>query len=113
MAINGELMSDIANTNWDDIKHTDAKASCKSLRSVVDVMVITVTSANIRGATVSGTFEVADSPNPFRTESGELRVEVKCLWHDRKPFESWMHLAISNKYAFIRRYSGEVVANIA
>lgn len=106
-------MSDIGNTNWEGIPNTDAKATCKSHRNVVDVMVISVENAQIRSATVSGVFEIADSPNPFRLDNGDLRVEVKCLWHDRKPSDTWMHLAIPNKYQFIRRYTGQVVENIA
>lgn len=105
-------MSDVANTNWDGVPNTDANATCKSHRSVVDVMVVTVSNGHIRGATVDGTFEVADVPNPFRVVDGNLRVEVKCLWHDRKPADSWMHLGIPNKYSFVRRFSGQVVENI-
>ena len=106
-------MSDIGNTNWDGIPNTDPTAHCSSLRNVVDVMVISVENAQIRSATVSGVFEIADVPNPFRIVDGDLKVEVKCLWHDRKPSDTWMHLAVSNKYQFIRRYTGQVVENIA
>jgi hypothetical protein len=106
-------MSDIGNTNWEGIPNTDSAANCSSLRNVVDAMVISVENAQIRSATVSGVFEIADVPNPFRIDNGDLRVEVKCLWHDRKPSDSWMHLAISNKYEFIRRYTGQVVKNIS
>ena len=106
-------MSDLGNTNWDGIPNTDNKATCISHRHVVDVMVITVEKAQIRSSTVSGTFEVADVPNPFRLDDGNLRVQVKCLWYARKPSDSWMNLAIPNKYQFIRRYSGDVVENIA
>jgi len=106
-------MSDIGNTNWDGIPNTDPTANCSSLRNVVDVMVISVENAQIRSATVSGVFEIADVPNPFRIADGDLKVEVKCLWHDRKPSDTWMHLAVSNKYQFIRRYTGQVVEYIA
>ena len=106
-------MSDIGNTNWDGIPNTDPTANCSSLRNVVDVMVISVENAQIRSATVSGVFEIADVPNPFRLDNGDLKVEVKCLGHDRKPSDTWMHLAVSNKYQFIRRYTGQVVENIA
>ena len=61
-------MSDHGNTNWDGIPNTDNKATCVSHRHVVDVMVITVENAQIRSSTVSGTFEVADVPNPFRLD---------------------------------------------
>ena len=106
-------MSDIGNTNWEGIPHTDPTANCSSLRNVVDVMVISVENARIRLATVTGVFEIADVPNPFRLDNGDLRVEVKCLWHDRKPTDTWMQLEIPNKYQFIRRYTGQVVENIA
>ena len=106
-------MSNIGDTHWEGIPNTDHKATCKSYRHVVDVMVLSVEKAQIRSATVSGVFEIADVPNPFRIVDGDLKVEVKCLWHDRKPTDTWMHLAIPNKYQFIRRYTGQVVENIA
>lgn len=98
---------------WDDIPHTDAKAVVVKHRAVVDVMAVRVDKASIRLATVSGWFEVADVPNPFRIVDGDLKVEVKCHWKGKKPETEWLHLTITNKYQFVRRYSGEVADNIA
>ena len=98
---------------WDDIPHIDAKAVVVKHRTVIDVMAIRVEKASIRHATVSDWFEVADSPNPFRVVDGALKVEVKCRWKGLKPDTEWIHLTITNKYQFIRRYTGEVADNIA
>lgn len=100
-------------TTWDDIPHTDSKAIVVKHRTVVDVMAIRVDKASIRLATVSGWYEVADVPNPFCIIDGDLKVEVKCHWKGLKPATEWLHLTISNKYQFVRRYSGNVAENIA
>ncbi len=97
---------------WDDIPHTNPKATVKAHREAVDVLAICVEKASVREATVSGWFEVADSPNPFTYERGSLTVEVKCHWYGLKPEKEWMHLRISNKYQLIRRFSGDVMDNI-
>ena len=100
------------NTNWDNIPHTNPNAQPKSERRVVDVLAIRVELASIRGATVSGVFELADNPQPITIYNGELRAEVKCLWYDRKPTTTWTHLLLSKKWELIKNYSGEVVDNI-
>lgn len=100
-------------TTWDNVPHTDDKATVTATRPVIDVMVIEVANAKIRNATVNGTFEVADVANPFRLDNGVLKVEVKCHWYGLQPKDAWMHLTISNKYQFIRRYTGEVADNIS
>lgn len=101
------------NKTWDGILHTDAKAVVVKHRAVVDVMAIRVDKASIRLATVSGWFEVADVPNPFRIIDGNLKVEVKCYWKGLKPPTEWIHLTIPNKYQFVRRFSGEVAEDMA
>jgi hypothetical protein len=98
---------------WDNVPHTDDKATVTETRPVIDVMVIEVANARIRNATVNGTFEVADVANPFRLDNGVLKVEVKCHWYGLQPKDAWMHLTIPNKYQFIRRFTGEVADNIA
>ena len=97
---------------WNDIPHTDPKATVVNHRRVVDVMAVRVENANIRLATVSDWFEIADVANPFRIVDGKLTVEVKCHWYGLKPSTEWTHLIISNKYQFVRRYSGDVADNI-
>jgi hypothetical protein len=105
-------MTNSLNTNWDNIPHTNSNAQQKSERRVVDVLAIRVESASIRGATVSGIFELADNPQPITIYNGDLRAEVKCFWYNRKPTSTWMHLSLSKKWELIRNYSGEVVDNI-
>lgn len=100
-------------TTWGNVPHTDDKATVTETRPVIDVMVIEVSNASIRNATVTGTFEVADVANPFRMDNGVLKVEVKCHWYGLQPKDAWMHLTISNKYQFIRRFTGEVADNIS
>lgn len=97
---------------WNDVPHTDAKAAVKDYRKVVDVLAICVDKASVRDATVSGWFEVADSPSPFVYERGSMTVEVKCRWFGLKPDKEWMHLQISNKYQLVRRFSGTVADNV-
>lgn len=99
---------------WDDVPHTNPHATAQKQRRVIDVMALCVEKASIRNATVSGWFEVADVENPFTFEDGSLTVKVKCHWYGLRPKaeKDWMHLRITNKYQFMRRYSGEVVDNV-
>jgi hypothetical protein len=101
------------NKTWNDVLHTDPKATVIKHRRVVDVMAVRVENANIRLATVSDWFEVADVANPFRIVDGKLTVEVKCHWKGKKPSTEWMHLTIGNKYQFVRHYDGDVADDIA
>lgn len=100
-------------TNWDGVPHTDAKAKVDVFRRVEDVLAICVENASYRLASLSGWFEVADASNPFTYVDGALKVEVKCGWKGAKPPKEWLHLSINNKYQLVRRYSGDVAANIA
>jgi hypothetical protein len=101
------------NTDWTGIPHTDRAASCITYREVRNVMVVEVTTAAIRGATVDGAFEVSDHPEPIVVHNdGLVRVEVKCLWYGRKPPTTWMHLTLQGKWKLVRSYSGPVVSDI-
>ena len=106
-------MTSEINTNWEDIPHTNPNATVKSHRRAVDTLAIRVKSASIRNAEVSDVFELADIPQPFSLFNGVLRVEVKCLWYDRKPPSSWTHLQLLDSWELIRNYSGEVAENIS
>jgi hypothetical protein len=99
---------------WKDVPHTNAHAKVAKYRKALDVMALCVENANIREATVSGWFEVADVENPFTYERRSLTVQVKCHWYGlRSETENdWMHLRITNAYQFVRRFSGDVVDNI-
>lgn len=101
------------NTDWENIPHTSTNANVKSYRRAVDTLAIRVKSASIRNAEVSGVFELADIPQPFSVLNGVLRVEVKCLWYERKPPSSWTHLQLIDSWELIRNYSGEVADNIS
>ena len=101
------------NTDWENIPHTSPNANVKSYRRAVDTLAIRIKSASIRNAEVSGIFELADVPQPFSVLNGVLRVEVKCLWYERKPPSSWTHLQLLDNWELIRNYSGEVADNIS
>jgi len=98
--------------SWENIPHTNSDAVVERYREVLDVLAICVDKASVRGAEVSGWFEVADCANPFTFERSSLTVEVKCHWYGLKPDKEWMHLRVSNKYQLVRRYTGSVVDNI-
>jgi len=99
-------------TNWDGIRNTNPNATVNRTRKALDTLAIRVESAGLRMATVSDVFEVADIPQPFSLVNGELKVEVKCLWYDRKPPTSWAHLTLIGNWELIRNFSGEVADNI-
>lgn len=101
-------------TDWTGIPHTDRTAVPTSWRRVQQVLAIEATSASIRGAEVSGVFELSDARAPLSMHAdGRIRVEVKCLWYGCKPPSSWMHLILPSRWRLVRRYSGSVVENIS
>ena len=100
-------------TDWDNIPQTNPNAVVKSHRRVLDTLAIRVKSASIRNAEVSGVFELADIPQPFSIFNGVLRVEVKCLWYERKPPSSWTYFQLLDNWELIHNYSGEVADNIS
>jgi hypothetical protein len=106
-------MTDEINTNWDKIPHTNPKATVVRQRKVLDTLAIRVENAGLRMASLNDVFEVADNPQPFSLVNGDLKVEVKCLWYDRKPPTSWAHITLGSKWELIRNFSGEVADNIA
>ena len=106
-------MSNVINTNWENIPHTNSKATVVRPRKVLDTLAIRVESAKFRMATLSGVFELADNPQPFSLVDGKLKVEVKCLWYDSKPPNSWLHITLGDQWELVRNFSGEVADNIA
>lgn len=106
-------MSAEINKNWDGIRNTNPNAIVNRTRKALDSLAIRVESAELRSATLTAVFEVADIPQPFSLVDGKLKVEVKCLWYDRKPPTSWAHLTLGSQWELIRNYSGEVADNIA
>ena len=99
-------------TNWDGVRNTNPNASVNRTRKTLDTLAIRVASAELRSSTLSDIFEVADIPQPFSLVDGKLKVEVKCLWYDRKPPTSWAHLTLGDQWELVRNYSGEVADNI-
>lgn len=100
------------NTNWDNIPHTNAKATVVGYRKVLDTLAIRVESAGLRMASLNDVFEVADTPQTFSMVDGKLKVEVKCLWYDRKRPTTWAHLTLGSQWELVRNYSGVVADNI-
>ena len=101
------------NTNWDGVRTLDKLAGEIKTRQVRNVRAVRVTQGSIRNAQVSGVFELAtDAVDPFTTYAGRRRVEVKCLWYQRKPPFTWMHLTITGTCEILPNYTGPVVDNI-
>jgi hypothetical protein len=78
--------------------HTDALAyPIDHIYTASPQRLITVTNANIRLATVSGTFLVYDkynqSPYPFR---GHTVVDVDCSWYQWRPNRDCIRLILNN-----------------
>ena len=106
-------MNTAPNTDWENIPHTDPKATVISHRKIVDTLAIRIISGSIRDAVVCDeVFEIADNPQPFGIHDGVLRAEVKCFWYARKPPSSWMHIKLLGDWELIHNYSGEVADNI-
>ena len=104
----------LSERTWKDVPNTNKYATVAGSRPVVDVMAICVPKGSIREAKVAGWFEVADVERPFTYEDGSLTVQVKCYWYGLQPEKKkqWMKLRISNKYQFVRRFTGDVVNNV-
>jgi len=99
--------------DWTGIPHTDNKAEPTAWHDVaLGQLVIKVTNAEIRGASISGYLLVAKTPTPRSTFNEDWRIEVECLWYGKKPKTSWMHLTVNNGFEFLNDYEGEVISNI-
>ena len=106
-------MQDESNTNWDQIPKTSSDAKPIAWRPVVDSVVIHVTKATIRDATMENVwFELYEPEKALGTYAGHTRAEVQCLWFGRKPPTSWMHITLLGPHEEVRGYTGEVVADI-
>lgn len=101
------------NTNWNNIPNTHADARPVEYRRVLDVLAIRIVEGAFRNAEVAGVFEIADIAEPFDIHDGNLRVQVKCCWFERKPPTSWAHITLNGQWELLRNYTGEVVDNIA
>lgn len=100
-------------TNWTGIPDTYAKAEpIAHINAPVGRLIIKVTDARIRKATVSGYFLVALSPNPHSTFGGNSRIEVECCWFSKKPKTTWMHLSVNKGFEYVKDYEGKVISNI-
>ena len=100
---------------WPHKIHTDPEAKPIAWRLVRrGTPVIEVVDAQIRGATVSGHFELAhgDSDRSFPIEDGEQKAEVMCYWHGRKLVTRWMHITIQERVPVNWNYEGSVIIDI-
>ena len=100
------------NTDWDGIPHVDKNAAIRTHRKVTGVLALRVVDASIRDAVVTDIFELAEVPKPLDISNGKLKAEVKCLWYERKPSTTWMHLTLSHEWEIIKNFTGNVAANI-
>lgn len=106
-------MDEIINTKWDNIPSLDKRAGPIKTRQIHNARAVRITVGSIRNADVSGVFELAtNAVDPFTTYAGRRRVEVKCLWYQRKLPTTWMHLTITGTCEVLENYSGAVVSNI-
>ena len=100
-------------TDWSRTPHTDKKAVPIAWKKHdIDSRVISVAKGRIRGATVSGFFQVADVLNPNSTYAGKQRIQVICYWHGKKPSTCWMNLTVDFGYTDVPNHIGEVIVNI-
>ena len=107
-------MQDDIQTNWDHIPMTCEDAKPVAWRSVTDSVVIHVTKATIRNATIEDAwFELHEPEKALGSYAGHTRAEVKCLWFGRKPPTTWMHITLLGPHEEVRNYSGDVIADIA
>ena len=67
-------MNTAPNTDWENIPHTDPKATVISHRKIVDTLAIRIISGSIRDAVVCDeVFEIADNPQPFGIHNGAAK----------------------------------------
>lgn len=100
---------------WPARIHTDPKAVPIAWRQVKEgTPVIHVKDAFIRGAFVSGSFELAygDSDESFPIEEGEQKAEVMSYWHGRKLVTRWMQITLKERVPVDWNYKGQVIIDI-
>jgi hypothetical protein len=99
--------------NWDEIPHTHSTAVPTSMRYVLDSPSIRLVDGRIRGATVSGIFELANVAQYFDDFNGNRRVQVKVGWFGAKPRTTWTHIILGDEWELLPNFTGEVVHNIS
>jgi hypothetical protein len=96
-----------------DTPNTFETAKPNEMIEVKDAHVIHITNGYYRGATFSGTFEIAKPRNPFWETKKGRRVFVKAYWFCHKPRTSFPAILIqSAEYKVENHYNGKVVRNI-
>ena len=100
--------------NWAGIRLTDKNAVPIGWAALpIGARCVFVTKGSIRGAVVSGYFQVADVLNPNSTRAGRQRIQVVCHWYGKKPKTTWMNLTVSKSGCEdMKNYSGDVICNI-
>ncbi len=99
------------NTDWTGVPMTSKTAKPTKPVPVKNARVVYLKKAFIRGSEVSGTFLLADNAE-VKSYAGRRRIEVQCLWFNRKPKTTWMNLTLLSEPVFKNNFNGEVVGNI-
>lgn len=99
-------------TIWDAKYNTNAEATVSAYRKVKNVTAIEIKNGFYRGSEIHGVFEVANTEDPIKENSGKLKVEVLCGWFGMKPRTTWIHITLTGKWELLDNYSGEVVLNL-
>lgn len=100
-------------TNWAGVRTLDERAVAIGWKTAITGRrCIQVTNARIRGAVVSGYFQVADVLKPESTFGDRQRIEVECYWYGKKPKTTWMNLTINGGCKDVKNYTGDVIADI-
>ena len=103
-------------TDWDDIPDTDLNAKPVRFESAPPHrQVVYVKQATIRNATITNAhFLLAEGFAVQPRSDGSERLEVECLWYNRKPKTTWMNITVQPGQHEIQSSEGiSVVANIA
>ena len=103
-------------TDWDGIPQTDSSAkTVRSEPAPPGRHVVYVKQATIRNATVTNAyFLLTEDYAVQQRNNGTERLEVECLWYDRKPKTTWMNITVQPGQYEIQSSEGiSVVANIA
>ena len=74
--------------------------------------VVHISKGFYREATFSGFFVIANVPDPYSTYGDKRRVEVECLWYNRKTPTKWPRITILEYATEVPGYTGYVITNI-
>ena len=96
-----------------DVPDTDADARPLAFQLAPQGRrVLYIAKGSYRDAVISGFFVIANVPRPFSTYGDKQRVEVECLWYNRKTPENWPRVTIIEHATEVPGYTGYVITNI-